>query len=82
MKIQPLSPSEQGTLMRQLSDLESGSARQWYWLEIAQKYPASEHTKKTKTLGSVHSGISSGRGYEFGPWQETIGPGFLRRFGF
>ena len=45
-----LTPAEQGTLMRQLSDLESGSSRQWYWLEIAQKYPASPHTKKTKFL--------------------------------
>ncbi|WP_027469436.1 hypothetical protein [Deefgea rivuli] len=51
MKITPLSLTEQGTIMRLLSDLESGSSRQWYWLEIAQKYPASEHTKKTKILG-------------------------------
>ena len=37
--------------MRQLSDLESGSSRQWYWLEIAQRYPASQPNKKTKVLG-------------------------------
>ncbi|MGL4995130.1 MAG: hypothetical protein ACRC6G_03035, partial [Deefgea sp.] len=43
-----LTPAEQGTLVRLLSDLESGSARQWYWLEIAQKYPASIVSKKTK----------------------------------
>lgn len=51
MKQVMLSLAEQGTLLRQLSDLESGSSRQWYWLEIAQKYPASVKTKKTKLLG-------------------------------
>lgn len=45
-----LTPAEQGTLVRLLSDLESGSARQWYWLEIAQKYPASIVSKKTKII--------------------------------
>lgn len=43
-----LTPAEQATLIRQLSDLESGSSRQWYWLEIAQKYPKPQRTIKTK----------------------------------
>ncbi len=46
-----LTPAEQGTLIRLLSDLESGSSRQWYWLEIAQKYPTSIKNNKTKILG-------------------------------
>ena len=45
-----LTPAEQGTLIRLLSDLESGSARQWYWLEIAQKYPTSITSKNTKII--------------------------------
>ncbi|MBM5571324.1 MULTISPECIES: hypothetical protein [Deefgea] len=45
-----LTSAEQGSIMRQLSDLESGSSRQWYWLEIAQKYPASIVNKKTKLV--------------------------------
>jgi hypothetical protein len=50
MKFTPLTPAEQGTLIRLLSDLESGSSRQWYWLEIAQKYPASTKNKKTMIM--------------------------------
>jgi len=43
--------------MRQLSDLESGSSRQWYWLEIAQKYPASIVNKKTKFISIALRGL-------------------------
>ncbi len=50
MKHQMLSTAEQGTLIRLLSDLESGSPRQWYWLEIAQKYPASTKSKTTVVM--------------------------------
>ncbi|QZA82227.1 hypothetical protein [Deefgea piscis] len=47
----PLTAAEQGGLMRRISDLESGSARQWYWLEIAQNYPHDAASKKEKILG-------------------------------
>ncbi len=46
-----LTAAEQGGLMRRISDLESGSARQWYWLEIAQNYPHGTASKKEKILG-------------------------------
>ncbi|WP_410498889.1 hypothetical protein [Chitinibacter sp. S2-10] len=51
MKIQALSKAEQSYLIRLISDLESGHARQWYWLEIAQSLPAAQKTRKATTMG-------------------------------
>ncbi|WP_348945464.1 hypothetical protein ABHF33_02375 [Chitinibacter sp. FCG-7] len=42
---------EQKQIIQQISDLESGHARQWYWLEIAQALPAAEKTRRTKAMG-------------------------------
>lgn len=46
-----LSEAEQGDLIRQISDLESGHPRQWYWLEIAQTLPPAQRSRRTKLIG-------------------------------
>ncbi|HSC81136.1 MAG TPA: hypothetical protein VLC08_12335 [Chitinolyticbacter sp.] len=44
-----LSPAQITALQRQLSDLEAGSARQWFWLELARQQPAS-NTRRVRAL--------------------------------
>lgn len=49
----PLSDAEQCWLILLLSDLESGHARQWYWLEIAQTLSPATRTPRVHALGIV-----------------------------
>ncbi|WP_255991552.1 hypothetical protein [Chitinolyticbacter albus] len=44
-----LSPDQITALQRQLSDLEAGSVRQWFWLELAHQRPAS-NTRRVRAL--------------------------------
>lgn len=51
MRIAPLTEAEQRHLIGIISDLESGDARQWYWLEIAQTMPSAKPTARIRWLG-------------------------------
>jgi hypothetical protein len=51
MHLKAFSLGEQKQIIQQISDLESGHARQWYWLEIAQALPATEKNHRTKAMG-------------------------------
>jgi hypothetical protein len=46
-----LSEAEQSDLIRQISDLESGHPRQWYWLEIAQTLAGAQRSRRTRLIG-------------------------------
>lgn len=51
MRPAPLTDAEQRYLIGILSDLESGDARQWYWLEIAHTLPTAKPTQRIHWLG-------------------------------
>ena len=49
----PLSRPEQAALLRALSDLESGSARQWLFLEIAATLGPAQASQRTRLLAFI-----------------------------
>lgn len=49
----PLSRPEQAHLLRALSDLESGSPRQWLLLEIAAALGSAQHSRRTRLLARL-----------------------------
>ncbi|WP_028452794.1 hypothetical protein [Chitinilyticum aquatile] len=54
-------PEERAALMRELSDLESGSARQWFWLEAASSLPAPQLSVRTRRIRLLLRWLGPGR---------------------
>ncbi|MBE9611014.1 hypothetical protein [Chitinilyticum piscinae] len=46
----PLKPAELAALLTGLSDQESGGARQWFWLELANAQPPAQATPRVRRL--------------------------------
>lgn len=53
----PLSPAESAALLRALSDLESGSPRQWLLLEIAATLGPAQNTRRVRVLAWIANGL-------------------------
>ena len=53
----PLSPAESAALLRELSDLESGSPRQWLLLEIAATLGPGETSRRTRLIAFLARGF-------------------------